>query len=114
MLFLVYLINFLGFFMVSTMAKDSNDQLMTLSKLKMFVDELQDMPRIKGYDVINGVHVPKSLKIGMYKKKWVSNSLRIFIVKLFVANNLLVINRIRDRNLLFSYKIRSSLISICL
>ncbi|KAH0675094.1 hypothetical protein KY290_024124 [Solanum tuberosum] len=36
----------------------------------MFVDELQDMPRIKGYDVINGVHVPKSLKIGMYNKKW--------------------------------------------
>ncbi|KAL3368058.1 hypothetical protein AABB24_009101 [Solanum stoloniferum] len=70
MLFLVYLINFLGIFMASTMAKDSNDQLMTLSKLKMFVDELQDMPRIKGYDVINGVHVPKSLKIGMYNKKW--------------------------------------------
>lgn len=72
MLFLVYLINFLGIFMASTMAKD-NDQLMSLSKLKMFVDELPDMPRIKGYDVINGVHVPKSFKIGMYHKKWVSN-----------------------------------------
>ncbi|XP_055809578.1 multicopper oxidase LPR1-like [Solanum dulcamara] len=69
MLFLVYLINFLGIFMASTIAKD-NDQLMSLSKLKMFVDELPDMPRIKGYDVINGVHVPKSFKIGMYHKKW--------------------------------------------
>lgn len=67
MLFLVHL-NLLGILMASTMAK--NDEVMSPSKLKMFVDELPDMPRIKGYDVINGVHVPKSFEIGMYHKKW--------------------------------------------
>ncbi|KAK7269862.1 hypothetical protein RIF29_22640 [Crotalaria pallida] len=40
------------------------------TKLKMFVDELPYMPRIKGYDVVDGVYKPKSLKIGMFKKKW--------------------------------------------
>ncbi|CAH9076858.1 unnamed protein product [Cuscuta europaea] len=40
------------------------------SKLKMFVDELPDMPRIKGYDVVNGVPVPKTLKIRMFHKTW--------------------------------------------
>lgn len=58
--------------MASTMAK-GDDQLITLSKLKMFVDEIPKIPRIKGYHVVNGVHVPKSFKIGMYYKKWVSN-----------------------------------------
>nr|GMD72468.1 multicopper oxidase LPR1-like [Ipomoea batatas] len=44
--------------------------LLNPSKLEMFVDKLPDMPRIKGYDVVNGVPVPKSLKIGMFLKKW--------------------------------------------
>ncbi|CAN4124931.1 unnamed protein product [Withania somnifera] len=52
----------------STMAKF--DKPMSPSKLRMFVDELPYVPRIKAYDVINGVHVPKSFKIGMYHKKW--------------------------------------------
>ncbi|XP_009586977.1 multicopper oxidase LPR1-like [Nicotiana tomentosiformis] len=65
MIFLV-LLNLLGIFLASM----AEDKLMSPSKLRMFVDKLPDMPRIKGYDVINGVHVPKSLKIGMYHKKW--------------------------------------------
>lgn len=48
------------------------DQLIEVSELKMFVDELPDMPRIKGYKVKNGVPVPADLKIGMFHKKWVS------------------------------------------
>lgn len=62
-------LNLLLIFMASTMAK-GDDQLITLSKLKMFVDEIPKIPRIKGYHVVNGVHVPKSFKIGMYYKKW--------------------------------------------
>lgn len=46
------------------------DHLVNLSKLEMFVDELPDMPRIHGYHVSNGVPKPKSIKIGMFKKKW--------------------------------------------
>ncbi|XP_009797529.1 multicopper oxidase LPR1-like [Nicotiana sylvestris] len=65
MIFLVFL-NLLGIFMASM----AEDNIMSPSKLRMFVDKLPDMPRIKGYDVINGVHFPKSLKIGMYHKKW--------------------------------------------
>ncbi|VFQ80614.1 unnamed protein product [Cuscuta campestris] len=40
------------------------------SKLEMFVDKLPHMPRIKGYDVVHGRPVPKSLNIGMFHKKW--------------------------------------------
>ncbi|GFP83503.1 multicopper oxidase lpr2 [Phtheirospermum japonicum] len=36
----------------------------------MFVDQLPDMPRIKAYDTVNGFHVPKSLRIGMFRRKW--------------------------------------------
>ncbi|KAL1803407.1 hypothetical protein ACET3Z_032054 [Daucus carota] len=44
--------------------------LLSPSALELFVDELPDMPRISGFDVVNGVSVPKSLKIGMFSKKW--------------------------------------------
>ena len=50
----------------------ADEKLLDASQLKMFVDELPDMPKIKGYDVVNGDHVPKSLIIGMFHKKWVS------------------------------------------
>ncbi|KAL9463356.1 hypothetical protein AB3S75_001212 [Citrus x aurantiifolia] len=39
-------------------------------KLEMFVDELPDMPKIKGYYAANGVVKPKKLEIGMFEKKW--------------------------------------------
>lgn len=49
----------------------SDDRLIKISQLKMFVDELPDMPKILGFDVVNGVPVSKSLQIGMFSKKWV-------------------------------------------
>lgn len=45
--------------------------LVSPSKLEMFVDEIPDMPRIKGYDVVHGVPVSKTLKISMFQKHWV-------------------------------------------
>nr|CAN78466.1 hypothetical protein VITISV_028234 [Vitis vinifera] len=47
-----------------------DDRLIKISQLKMFVDELPDMPKILGFDVVNGVPVSKSLQIGMFSKKW--------------------------------------------
>ncbi|KAL4569410.1 hypothetical protein LXL04_025046 [Taraxacum kok-saghyz] len=44
--------------------------LVSPSQLEMFVDEIPDMPRIKGYDVLHGVPVSKTLKISMYQKSW--------------------------------------------
>ncbi|CAI9113643.1 OLC1v1014282C1 [Oldenlandia corymbosa var. corymbosa] len=41
------------------------------AKLKMFVEELPQMPKIRGYEKdANGVLKPVNLKIGMYQKKW--------------------------------------------
>lgn len=54
-------------FMSSAWGRDGP---MRASRLEMFVDELPDMPRIRGYDVVSGVPVAKSLHIGMYHKKW--------------------------------------------
>nr|POF08750.1 multicopper oxidase lpr1 [Quercus suber] len=48
----------------------AEDRLLNLAKLKMFVDELPDMPKIHGFDMVSGVPKSKSLKIGMFKKKW--------------------------------------------
>ena len=49
----------------------AEDRLIKISQLEMFVDELPDMPKIFGFDVVNGVPVSKSLQIGMFSKKWV-------------------------------------------
>ncbi|XP_050375377.1 multicopper oxidase LPR2-like [Argentina anserina] len=57
----------LGVFMDSSRAEE---QLVNLTRLQMFVDELPDMPRIQGFEVVNGVPKPRSFKVGMYKKKW--------------------------------------------
>ncbi|OAY29214.1 multicopper oxidase LPR1 [Manihot esculenta] len=48
----------------------AEDSLISPSRLEMFVDELPDMPRIHGFDVVNGVPKPKRLRIGMFKKEW--------------------------------------------
>ncbi|KAK2988634.1 hypothetical protein RJ640_013115 [Escallonia rubra] len=48
----------------------AEDELFATTHMEMFVDELPDMPRIRGFDVVNGVPVSKSLKIGMFHKKW--------------------------------------------
>ena len=50
----------------------AKDRLFDPSKLTMFVDELPDMPKIYGFHFISGVPKSKSLKIGMFKKEWVS------------------------------------------
>ncbi|KAF5202531.1 Multicopper oxidase lpr1 [Thalictrum thalictroides] len=57
------------FFTENTRLADGS-LLISPSKLTMFVDELPDMPRIQGYNIKNGVNLPKSLEIGMYHKKW--------------------------------------------
>jgi hypothetical protein len=54
-----------------TSSSSAKDNLINVSKLKMFVDELPKIPRILGYKVVNGVPKSKSLEIGMFKKKWV-------------------------------------------
>lgn len=58
---------------LGAVAEDTNaaDRLIKISQLKMFVEELPDMPKILGFDVVNGVPVSKSLQIGMFSKKWV-------------------------------------------
>ncbi|KAB2621159.1 multicopper oxidase LPR1-like [Pyrus ussuriensis x Pyrus communis] len=64
---LVLLIAFMGVLLETSWAED---QLVNVTRLQMFVDELPDMPLLKGFDVVNGVPKPKSLKIGMYMKTW--------------------------------------------
>ncbi|KAM1517461.1 hypothetical protein ACFX1Z_020550 [Malus domestica] len=64
---LVLLISFLGVLLETSWAAE---QLVNLTRLHMFVDELPDMPLLKGFDIVDGVPKPKSLKIGMYMKKW--------------------------------------------
>lgn len=49
----------------------AEDKLFDPSKLQMFVDELPDMPKILGFDVVSGFPKSKALKIGMFEKKWV-------------------------------------------
>ena len=44
------------------------------TQLKMFVDEVQDVPKLYGYKVVHGRLVPNSLTIGMFQITWVSSS----------------------------------------
>ncbi|KAF8390048.1 hypothetical protein HHK36_024569 [Tetracentron sinense] len=48
----------------------ADERIISPFKLKMFVDELPDMPRVRGFDLLNGVPISKSLVIGMFQKKW--------------------------------------------
>ncbi|XP_047341728.1 multicopper oxidase LPR2-like [Impatiens glandulifera] len=45
-------------------------RLINVSRLEMFVDDLPDMPRLQGFDIINGIPVSKKLNISMFQKKW--------------------------------------------
>lgn len=49
---------------------DHGEGLLNASKLEMFVDELSEMPRLRGYEVRDSVPVAGNLTIGMYEKKW--------------------------------------------
>lgn len=46
------------------------DKLVSPQQLEMFVDDLPDMPKLPAYNLVNGVPISKSLKIGMFQKKW--------------------------------------------
>lgn len=52
----------------------NSQNLISWNKLKMFVDELPDIPKLYGYKVVGGKAVPTYLKIGMFQKNWVSSS----------------------------------------
>lgn len=54
----------------SSSSSSATVKLINASKLKMFVDDLPNMPKVYGYKVVDGVPKSKSLKIGMFKKKW--------------------------------------------
>ncbi|KAL6539038.1 Multicopper oxidase lpr2 [Orobanche minor] len=43
--------------------------LISPSELEKFVDRIPEIPILKGFDVVNGRLVPKSLHIGMFQKK---------------------------------------------
>ncbi|XAR72266.1 Bilirubin oxidase [Bertholletia excelsa] len=66
--FMLLLVGLVGVLLIApTWAEE---ELVNVSKLEMFVDDLPDMPRIDGFEVVNGVLRPKSLTIGMFSKKW--------------------------------------------
>ncbi|XP_052205731.1 multicopper oxidase LPR1-like [Diospyros lotus] len=69
-----YQLTLLAFFglqiMIACAWAGAEDRLMNVTKLEMFVDDLPDMPRLKGFDVVNGVSLPKCLTIGMFHKFW--------------------------------------------
>ncbi|KAK4762310.1 hypothetical protein SAY86_008078 [Trapa natans] len=48
----------------------AEDVLLNPSKLEMFVDELPDMPRIQGFQLVRGLPRRRSLNIGMYNVLW--------------------------------------------
>jgi hypothetical protein len=61
----------LCFVTLSTSSSSATVKHINASKLKMFVDDLPNMPKVYGYKVVDGVPKSKCLKIGMFKKKWV-------------------------------------------
>ncbi|KAK9118172.1 hypothetical protein Scep_016265 [Stephania cephalantha] len=65
------------------------DELVNVAKLDMFVDKLPDMPKIYGFEMKNGVHVSKSLEIGMFIKRWV----RFLFPELSPMPNFLIASR---------------------
>ncbi|KAK9104591.1 hypothetical protein Scep_021435 [Stephania cephalantha] len=62
--------------------KSADGELVNVAKLDMFVDKLPGMPKIYGFEMKNGVHVSKSLEIGMFMKRWLGPlpSLRVDVV----------------------------------
>ena len=60
------LISFALFGVVTTSLAQAQHRLLNSSKLEMFVDELPDMPKILGFDLVSGVPRSKSLEIGMF------------------------------------------------
>lgn len=92
MMFLVIYLVLFGINWDRTWAEDEDDRLLSPSALKMFVDEVPDMPRISAFHVLDGVSLPKSLKIGMFHKKWVTpNSLTHSLIFDFISPHLFIL-----------------------
>ncbi|GMY18527.1 multicopper oxidase LPR1-like [Fagus crenata] len=64
------LISLALFGVVTTSLAQAQHRLLNFSKLEMFVDELPDMPKILGFDLVSGVPRSKSLEIGMFNITW--------------------------------------------
>ncbi|XP_031401347.1 multicopper oxidase LPR1-like [Punica granatum] len=64
---LLFVVLFGGVFLAATWAEEG---LLNPEKLEMFVDELQDMPKVQGFEVVDGVPRPRRLEIGMYPIRW--------------------------------------------
>ncbi|KAK6922228.1 Multicopper oxidase, type 1 [Dillenia turbinata] len=69
-LLLVLSICLMGIINMAIAWEDGEDKLINPSKLKPFVDDLVDMPTVRGYDVVSGLPISKRLRIGMFAKKW--------------------------------------------
>jgi FtsP/CotA-like multicopper oxidase with cupredoxin domain len=65
---LLFFVCFLGFFVVDGVTDESLHKI--AASLRMFVDELPDMPKLKGYLFEDGKLKPAELRIGMFQKKW--------------------------------------------
>ncbi|GAB4828789.1 Multicopper oxidase lpr2 [Ancistrocladus abbreviatus] len=48
----------------------NGESMVNATRLKMFVDDLPNMPKLFGYEDVGGKLVSKSLTIGMFRKKW--------------------------------------------
>ena len=80
---LTLLVSLYASLLISSSSSSSvNDyNLVNVSKLEMFVDELLDMPRIHGYKLVHGQPKPNFLPIGMFHKNWVrSPSFHFFLL----------------------------------
>lgn len=56
---------------------ENGDNLLDPSTLEMFVDELPQMPMIKGHEIKNGMPVAGNLTIGIYDTTWVIKLLSV-------------------------------------
>jgi hypothetical protein len=77
---------FLSLAMVLVQTRGGNEENLLLdpSTLEMFVDELPQMPKIKGYEIKNGVPVAGNLTIGIYDTTWVIDVLSVTLSSTFL------------------------------
>lgn len=64
--FLVVVLEVMAF----TRGDDEESLVISPNRLRMFVDELPNVPKVYGYKTVDGKPNPVSLEIGMYHKKW--------------------------------------------
>lgn len=66
------LISFALFGVLTTSLAQHDPRLLNSSSLEMFVDQLPQLPKLLGFQVVSAIPKSKSLQIGMFKKKWVT------------------------------------------